>query len=168
MKRWAWITIVTGALAGAVAGEAEAQAFGPQLSYGTDSSLGIGVRMFMPLTGTVSGVDLLGSADYFFGDEPRGVDISWIELNGGLSIPVVLSDNFRPYLGAGLNLAIVSYSYELDPDLDDTETELGINVIAGWQSPRSIGFRPFVEVRGVVGGAEQVVFTAGLTVGGGR
>lgn len=167
MRRWAFGFAMLFAFA--TAGEAAAQAsFGPQLSYGTDSSLGIGVRMIAPLTGTETGIDLIGSADYFFGDEPAGVDISWIELNGGLSIPVVLSDSFRPYLGAGLNLSFVSVKFDDTTFDNDTRTRLGINLLGGWRAESMAGFIPFVEVRAVIAGEEQLVFTAGLTIGGGR
>jgi hypothetical protein len=141
--------------------------FGPQLSYGTDGDLGIGARVFAPLTALAFGVEFTGSADYFFGDEAAGVDVSWIDLNAGIIAPVSIAPSFRPYLGGGLNLAFVSAESDEEPVFETTDTDLGINILAGWRGATT-NFTPFLEVRGVIVGQEQVVFTAGVTFGGAR
>ena len=141
--------------------------FGPQLSYGTDADLGIGARIFAPITALAFGIEFTASADYFFGDESPGTDVSWIDLNAGIVVPVLISPGFWPYLGGGLNLAFVSLESDEEPDLDRSDTQLGINVLTGWRA-ETTNFTPFFEVRGVIAGQSQLVFTAGVAFGGVR
>lgn len=141
--------------------------FGPQLSYGTDADLGIGARVYAPITALAFGVEFTGSADYFFGDEAPGVDVSWIDLNAGVIVPVSIAPAFSPYLGGGVNLAFVSFESEEEADLDRSDAQLGINILAGWRS-ETTNFTPFLEVRSVIAGQQQVVFTAGVAFGGAR
>jgi hypothetical protein len=161
----AWLFVIALTLGSA---PASAQAlFGPQLSYGTDADLGIGARLYAPLMALPFGVEFTGSADYFFGDEPRGVDVSWVDLNAGVIVPVSIAPGFSPYLGGGLNLAFVSAESEEEPNLESSDTWLGINILAGWRRATTY-FTPFVEVRSVIAGQKQVVFTAGVAFGGAR
>ncbi len=154
------VTIATLCLPVTLAAQAT---FGPQLSWGTDSDLGLGARIWAPLSGAPP-FSFTGSADYFFGDERPGTDVSWVEVNGGIVLPVSLAPTFRPYLGGGLNLAFVSVDFEEDPALDRSDVDIGLNLLGGWQGDPS-RFRPFLEVRAVVGGTQQLVLTAGVFFG---
>ena len=173
MTKW---NIVPAVLAlGLFAAPAQAQvAFGPQLSWGSDSDLGIGARVEMPIGGMItddagsilSSMRFIGSGDYFFFDcsNSDDVDCSWIELNANVAVPLPL-EGFSPYVGGGLNVAMVSV--ELDPDVcpvadcDDSNTEVGLNLLGGLGFPLA-SMNAFTEARIELGGGEQFVLSFGF------
>lgn len=156
-------------LACLILGTASASAqpsFGPQLSYGTRSDLGAGVRALVPLRAPAT---LTAGADYFFGDERPGVDVTWVELTGGLTLPLGLDTPWEgdAYAGGAIGLSFVSETRTDTPGDGDSDVFPGVNVLAGWRS-ETRNFASFIEIRAVLGAARQVVFTAGLALGGGR
>lgn len=155
-------------LAGASASDVTAQlAVGPQLSYGTTSDLGAGVRATIPLPRLTPSL-LSGTADYFFGDERPGRDITWVEIAGGLVLPLGIDTPYEGdgYVGAGAGLAFVTDDSEEVVD-GDTDLYPGLNFVAGWRA-ETANFASFVELRGTIGAAGQILITAGLLFGGGR
>jgi opacity protein-like surface antigen len=161
MRKLVTALAVTGAL---VAGVEEASAqvqIGAQVNIATDTDLGIGARVLFGLDQLVVGMEGIASFDYFF---PDGFDF-W-ELNGNVVVPVPITESFEPYLGGGLNLAFISSELDVPGD-DDSDTEIGLNLVGGMKFATT-NFRPFVEVRGTIAGAEQLVFTGGILLGGPR
>ncbi len=165
-KTVVWLAALV--VAGTMASPAGAQvAVGVSANYGTESDFGVGARLMIPFSrvrvGVASQVQLGG--DLFFPGTVEGAaDASWVDLNGNVVFPLRFSEGFRPYLGVGLNLAVRSSD---DTLADDPGTKAGINVVGGWRGSRGAA-APFAEVRGVIGGAEQLVLTFGFAFGGGR
>ena len=164
MRKSMWVSALVAALTvGSVAaGEAQVR-FGGQASIGSDSGLGLGGRLIFPLRADALGADGAIDGNYFFGGG-SAVD-SWIDANVNLRIPVPLTPEFSTRFGAGLNAAFVSF--ESGEVSTETDTEIGLNVLASVGLPAN-NFAPFLELRAVLGGAEQVVLTGGFTVGGSR
>ena len=161
MRKLVTVLAVSAAL---LAGGEEASAqlqLGAQVNIATDTDLGIGARLLFGLEQLVAGMQGAASFDYFF---PDGYDF-W-ELNGNVVVPLPIPGNFEPYVGGGLNLAFISSEVDI-PDVDDSDTEIGLNLVGGLRFATT-NFRPFVEVRGVIAGAEQLVFTGGIMLGGSR
>lgn len=139
-------------------------AFGPQLSYGTDSDFGVGGRAVLGLSQFYESLEGILSGDYFFVD-CGGADCSWIELNANATIPIEISPTLRPYVGGGLNVA--RFSVDLDEFGSSSNTEFGLNVLGGLRFGGT-SFIPFAEARLELGGGEQFVLTGGVLFGGGR
>ena len=124
---------------------------GPQLSYGGDTEFGVGGRMVANVE-SLQHWDFIGTFDVFF---PDG-DVDYWEANGNLAYNFGLPDapSLSPYVGTGLSIAHVSVGSASD-------TDLGINFFVGTQFEGS-STTPFVELRLVAEGADQVVITGGL------
>ena len=141
----------------------------PQGSWGSDSDFGIGARVTYGLAATEStNLELVGSFDYFFPSTDGGADVTYWEINGNVNYVLpVRSEYVRTYLGAGLNVAYASVDLgSVSPGLSGSETEIGLNLLAGVHGTSRIN--PFGEVRFIIAGGEQFVFTAGVnfTLGG--
>jgi hypothetical protein len=140
-----------------------AQRFGVQLNWADDADLGVGARLEVGLpnvfttTGALSRTYLIGSFDYFFDCN----NCTYWELNGNLAVPIAAT-GVDPYVGAGLNIAHISF----DSDIPfDSHTDLGINLLGGLRFP--IGtLSAFGEGRLEVDGGEQFVLTFGILLGG--
>lgn len=162
------------ALALFAATPAQAQiAFGPQVSWGSDSDLGVGARVEVPIgymvtaddRSVLAGLKLIASGDYFFldCDNPFGgaeIDCSYIEINANGAVPLPL-EGFSPYVGGGLNVALVSVDVEGCADCGGSDTEVGLNVLGGLNFPLG-GMNAFAEGRFELGGGEQFVLSAGI------
>jgi len=135
-------------------------AFGPQLSFGGETDLGIGGRVLANVE-SLERWDFIGTFDVWFPDDDGGTDRSAWEINGNLAYNFVVEDSeLNPYAGAGLS--IFHLSVESDgpgPDFDDTD--LGLNLFGGLKFPGQ-SITPFVEVRAVLEAADQVVVTGGI------
>lgn len=129
---------------------------GPQISIADDADVGLGGRIVAGVE-DYSGLEVIGSVDIFF---PDGNFDYW-EINGNAvyNFEIVGAPSLRPYAGGGLNVA----HFDFDDDIPDgdSETELGLNLLAGSKFPLE-GFTPFVEVRGEISGGEQLVITGGF------
>jgi hypothetical protein len=135
--------------------------FGPQASIGSDSGLGLGGRLLFPLRVGALGVDGAIDANYFLGGG-TAVD-SWIDANANVRVPIPLAQDFTFRVGAGVNSTFISLDTP-DAVTTRTDTELGFNVLAAIELVRG-HLAPFLELRVVVGGAEQLVLTGGFTEG---
>jgi hypothetical protein len=139
--------------AGPQAPAAEAQvAFGGQGNWGSEADLGLGGRVLMNVPDT--NLEAVGSIDVFF---PDG-DLDWLDFNANVFYHFHLADSpaVLPYLGGGLNLARLSN--------ETSRTEAGLNIGGGIRFPGA-QVTPFIELRGVVSDADQVVISGGILFG---
>lgn len=128
---------------------------GPQLSLGTDSDVGIGARVVAGVP-RYSGLEFAGTFDVFF---PDG-DYDYWELNGNLLYNFQLPEapSLRLYAGGGLNVARID---DVGPN-DVGDTEVGLNLVGGSKFPNSGPVTPYVELRGIIEGGDQLVLTGGI------
>lgn len=166
-----WLIIAGAVLATGIAAPAAAQVqMGPQLSWGDDSDLGIGLRAqvdfgsFMKQNqSAVSRMTGVVRLDYFFPGCPSGVDCSYIELNADVQYPLDFGTGFEPYVGGGLNFAHASNEVDVPfvGTVSDSHSDVGLNVLGGARF--AIGhFTAFGEGRIELGGGEQFVLTFGV------
>lgn len=164
------------ALSVLAAGTAQAQMkFGGQVLWADDVELGVGARVEIPFanklskTGPLSQTFFIGQFDYFLdpcGDTAgSGVDCSYFEINPGLAVPLKTTSDFRPYLGAGLNIARMSVDAGTLGSTSDTE--MGLNVLGGLKFLLG-GMESFTEARISLGGGEQFAIQFGFLFGGGK
>lgn len=139
---------------------------GVQGSFGDDSDFGVGVRGEYSLEEMVGlPVSAAVSADYFFPDSGDGVDVTWIEVNANALYTVPVSEQIKPYAGAGLNVAYAKVSFDNDyyqGDASNSDTEIGLNILGGAKFDLGLGFTPFAEFRLELSGGEQWVITGGV------
>lgn len=77
-----------------------------------------------------------------------GDDITTIQLNGDVHYHFLVQGSaWRPYLGGGIGVAF--YSFDTPPGFqgDDSQTEVGLNVVVGAIVPTQSGSRFFTELR---------------------
>ncbi len=157
------------AVALVAASTADAQRFGAQLNWGSDSDLGVGARAEFDLagklskSGPLSKAFLITSFDLYFMDCLGADSCSYWELNPSLAIPVgPEARNF--YVGAGINYARASFSF-LGTDISDSQT--GINLLGGMKFPLG-SLSAFTEARFALGGSEQLALSFGILLGGSK
>lgn len=139
--------------------------FAPTLSWGEDADIAVGGRLLVNLGRLISDeggqgrLDLVVPFEWYFDCS----DCTYVEVTPGLILPLTIRD-VGPYLGAGLNIARLS----ADSDGRDTsDVEVGLGLTGGILFP--VGqFAGFAEARATLGGAEQVVATVGIQLGGTR
>jgi hypothetical protein len=138
----------------AAASPAQAQLFGAEILFGSDTDVGVGARVQLPIDANVP-LEFQGSFDLFFPDGPA----DYWEINGNVwyLIDTRASSILVPYIGGGLNIGHAS-----TPGFDDTD--LGVNLGGGarWEFTNTT---PFVEARFVIGGVEQFVIGGGFLFG---
>jgi outer membrane immunogenic protein len=137
--------------------------FGLQLDVGTETDFGIGGRAVFGLQSLFPGTPLDGivSFDYYFPSHPSGTSAHFWEINGNLAYRFRMprSSTLLPYAGGGLNIAHSSASAGT---LSASSTDPDLNILAGTTFRVRGELTPFLEIRGVVGNANQVVFTGGV------
>ena len=131
---------------------ASAQGFrwGPEVSLGTDTDLGLGARAEFDFSG--SALTIIASFDYYFPDGPA---TSW-EINGNLiyNFTIPSAPTVTPYAGGGLNIGHVSSDGVSD-------TDPGLNLLGGTRFDAG-SIMPFVEIKFTIEGVEQFVVTGGI------
>jgi hypothetical protein len=137
--------------------------FGGQVSFGSETDFGIGGRVVFGLAAIAARAPLDGvvTFDYFFPDEPEGIDLTYWEINGNVAYragrpPAVL----QPYLGGGLSIGRMTA--DTTGESRGSETRVGLNVLGGTTLRTRSRVIPFAEARVVVGSNDQVIITAGL------
>jgi len=134
--------------------------FGPQLSFGGDTDLGIGGRVIANVE-SIEHWDFVGTFDVWFLDDGANTDRSAWEATGNLAYNFTIENSaVFPYAGAGLSVFHVSVENEMT-GFDSDDTDLGLNFFGGLEFPGE-SVTPFVEIRGVLDAADQVVITGGL------
>lgn len=101
-----------------------------------------------------SNFEVVGSVDRFFPDN----DLVWWDFNANLfyHFHLVNAPTMVPYLGGGVNVArLSSNNFE--------NSEAGLNLGGGLRFPGDI--TPFIELRAVVSGSDQIVLTGGVLFG---
>ncbi len=130
--------------------------FGVQVNYGNDSKFGIGFRVRHSLRGLFPQTPLsgIGSLDVFF----PGSGVTWFDLNYNAVYNFThrAAPKVAPYAGAGLNFVALSGN-------GGNGSQLGVNVLGGAQFPSAHSrTTPYLEVRGVIGNAGQLLLTGGI------
>jgi len=142
---------------------AQRTSFGVQLDVGTKTDFGIGGRAVFGLASLFPGTPLDGivSFDYYFPSHPSGTSQHFWEINGNLvyRFRVPARSTLRPYGGGGLNIAHSSFTAGT---LSGSGTDADLNILAGTTFKVTGELTPFLEIRGVVGNVNQVVFTGGV------
>lgn len=134
-----------------------------QGNYADDLELGVGGGVNFDVTTLSSGRMIRGEAtlDYYF--DVGGYDFggfgspdatAW-EINANGMIDITSFPGL--YAGAGAHLGDFSFS---DCDLCESDSELGLNILAGWKFSGAKG--PFVQAKLELGGFEQLVITGGV------
>ncbi|MFQ5746524.1 MAG: hypothetical protein ACE5HF_04810 [Gemmatimonadota bacterium] len=134
--------------------------FGAQLDIGDDQDLGLGGRVVLGLV-EPKGFDFVGSFDWFFPDEPPGVDVTYWEINGNLiySLDLPAVPSVGPYIGGGINIA--HRNREFSNGTDASDTDAGLNLLGGATlDTRSV--TPFLELRLEIEGGDQFVVAGGV------
>ncbi len=134
---------------------------GPQLSYGSSSKLGLGVRLHANLR-SPDRLVIIGAFDWFFPDEGSGDSRTYWELNGNVAYRFKIEGTtaVAPYAGGGLNIAYSSRRSEGGGD-GSSHTDLGVNLLGGTLFG-SGPVLPFFELRVELAGGEQFVLTGGV------
>ncbi|MBN2369788.1 MAG: outer membrane beta-barrel protein [Vicinamibacteria bacterium] len=130
---------------------------GLQVSYAEDTDLGIGVRGIYNLENVMSGMEAIGSFDYFFPSTEEGfdVDVSYWELNLNVVYNINLENSsIKPYTGAGLNYAHASVE-------GSSESDVGLNILGGAVFGTG-SIKPFIEAKIEAGGGEQFIVSGGV------
>jgi len=150
----------------AVSTSAHAQRFGGQVSWGSDSDLGFGARVEVPMTNKLGKTEplskafIIGQFDYYLPD-CGGADCSWWELNPSIAIPLK-STSLKPYVGAGLNIA--SITVDLGSFGSASNTEMGLLLLGGLKF--AVGsMDAFSEARLALSGGEQFALSFGVLFG---
>jgi hypothetical protein len=133
---------------------------GPQLSFGSDQDVGLGGRLLANVE-SLERWDFIGTFDWFFPDEPVGQDRTYWEVNGNLAYNFKIPEapTISPYVGAGLGIAHLSIDH--DDGRESSDTDLGLNLLAGTQFHATTVI-PFVEFRIELAGGDQFVITGGV------
>lgn len=131
---------------------ASAQGFrwGPEVSLGTDTDLGLGARGEFDFSG--SALTIIASFDYYF---PDG-SVDYWEINGNLiyNFDIPSAPTVTPYAGGGLNIGHASAEGYSD-------TDPGLNLLGGARFDAG-SIMPFAEVKFTIEGIEQFVVTGGI------
>lgn len=136
---------------------ASAQGFrwGPEVSLGTDTDLGLGARAEFDFSG--SALTIIASFDYYFPDGPA----EYWEINANLiyNFDIPSAPTVTPYAGGGLNIGHRSWD---GPDDDRrSDTDPGLNLLGGTRFDAG-SIMPFVEIKFTIEGVEQFVVTGGI------
>ena len=172
MKRLLGTLMLATALAFGASSEAQAQfTFGPGVAYHDDADLGVGVWFATPMASIHEQVSLWGSFIYFFPDGgtsigSSSVDVSYFEVNGGLSYAFVTEGAIVPFVSAGLNVArySVDYSGPIDDlfDIGASSTDIGLSVGGGIRTSLGDSMTGVAGARLELGGGEGFVIEAGI------
>ena len=119
--------------------------------YTDSEAIGVGAGLLTPI-GSTSRWFFNPNVEVAFGDEENLVGVNgdfhydfWNSGNSGMTA----------WLGGGPALLMTN------PDAGDTETDLGLNVLAGLGGTGG-AVRPFAQVKGIVADESQVVLQGGI------
>jgi hypothetical protein len=160
-------TILAGAavaagLAFATPSTASAQmGFLVQANYADDFEFGAGAGLTFGLGSLTTNSGIRGEAtfDYYFDvgfdAGPFSADAKAYEINANALMDI--KSVMGLYVGAGAHYGSFSFS---DCDLCESDSEIGLNLLGGWNFSGSKG--PFVQAKFELGGFEQLVITGGF------
>ncbi len=161
----------------AVSRPLEAQArFGANLSWGSDTDIGLGARLGFGLGELTRRNKIEGQAtfDYFF---PKHFNV-W-EVTGNGIYHLTNTGTVAPYLGAGLGYAHASASDQIylanrfvRPGLSvarlgsySSDSKFFLNLLGGVRFKPTGNIQPFAEARAEIGNGSQLVLTGGVYFG---
>jgi hypothetical protein len=150
MKKTLFIATAMLCLAGAESASAQGFRWGPEVSLGTDTDLGLGARAEFDFSG--SALTIIASFDYYFPDGP----VDYWEINANLiyNFDIPSAPTVTPYAGGGLNIGHASGD-------GFSDTDPGLNLLGGTRFDAG-SIMPFVEVKFTIEGVEQFVITGGI------
>jgi hypothetical protein len=136
--------------------------FGGQLVYGDDQDLGLGARIEFDTPDLQERTRVQADFNWYFPDDGPFDDRDFWEIDLNLLFevgPASGTDDVGYYLGGGLNFAYASW--EFVGGGDDSEKDLGVNLLGGVELP--IGMLTTIgELRVTIAGSEQ--YTLGIGV----
>lgn len=101
--------------------------------------------------------------NFFFLEDIPGIDVGWTTFN--LDAHYILSDNgsFQLYGIGGLNIAFIKVGIDLGAfgSVNETTTEIGLNLGGGARLLVSERFAPFAELKYIIGNGSQLVIFLG-------
>ena len=129
---------------------------GGQLSFAQDVNAGVGLRLEDALTPPSSHeLRLMASFDYYFPNTP----FQYWELNGDIAWAFPLAPaRLSLYVGGGVNIA--RSGVRGVPDA--AQTNLGLNLLAGFRFLTGTRATPYVELRPELGGGNRLVISTGV------
>lgn len=136
--------------------------FGGQLVYGDDSDIGIGARIEIDTPELAEHSRIQLDFNWYFPDDPPGANLTFWEANMNWLHQVGPDGGEGAasyYLGGGLNFAYASVDY--DAGGDDSEKDLGVNLLGGVAIPFGI-VTGIGEVRITIAGSEQYALGVGF------
>jgi opacity protein-like surface antigen len=164
---------------GAATAEAQVR-FGANLSWGSDTELGLGARLGFGL-GSVSNrspVEGYATFDYYF---PEG--FNYWELSGNVLYRIPAQSSLKPYAGAGLFYGYGSVDDSYTPPLRlgapapglsfsqarlgefGTDSGFGFNLMGGLRFAAVGNVQPFAEVKLAIASGTQLVLAGGVLFG---
>ena len=177
MKRfYILLALLTLGLLALPSGNASAQSFtfGPHLIYDLDvESLGVGAQARANVNLGGYALILNPSLEYYFMDDGEIFDENFSQSLMQLNVDLLYQfqgteGTFSPYAGAGLAIARYSYDYDAPGlDLDDSNTDTGLNLIAGATMNAQGSFQPFGQAYLTVGDGTRIGVKVGVMIGGG-
>jgi len=137
-------------LVGVESASAQGFRWGPEVSLGTDTDLGLGARGEFDFNG--SPLTIIASFDYYF---PDG-SVDYWEINGNLiyNFNIPSAPTVTPYAGGGLNIGHASADGYSD-------TDPGLNLLGGVRFDAG-SIMPFIETKFTIEGVDQFVVTGGI------
>jgi hypothetical protein len=126
---------------------------GPNVEYASNSlDFGIGAQFAYPI---VNRFDIYPSFNYYF----PGNSVHVWTLSGDVRYwPDIKMKNPGLYAGAGLNYTHTSVSVG---GLSASSSDVGLNLFGGWDF-KQVSWRPFAQLRIVVGNADRVEIGGGV------
>ena len=142
---------------------------GAALTGGSSSGFGVGARVEYALDVLLPNLGVAGGVNVFFPSDPYD---GWWEINAAALYRFEVTDWLTPYAGGGLAFASWKKQYPDDEYSgfssqrpSEHHSSFAVNAIGGCTFDFDIGFTPFVEVRGGVGGGNGLEITAGALIG---
>jgi hypothetical protein len=130
---------------------------GPNVEYASNSlDIGIGAQFAYPI---VNRFDIYPSFNYYF----PGNSVHVWSLSGDVRYwPDIKMKNAGLYAGAGLNYTHSSVSTTiLGNKVSASSSDVGLNLFGGWDF-KQVSWRPFAQLRIVVGNADRVEIGGGV------
>jgi opacity protein-like surface antigen len=97
---------------------------------------------------------------WVFGDRKDSDNVSDFAINANVFYHFQEQRRATPYLGFGVNLNFFTIDV---PGDDESQTELGLNLLGGMLLPVSSGVTAFVEGRYVATELDQIMLLGGMT-----
>ena len=95
-----------------------------------------------------------------------GDDMTLVAINPEVMYLFTTESEWVPYAGGGVGLNFYNWDDNgVAPGVDDSEFEVGLNLLAGLEKQISPGLDCFIEVKFGVGDSPDAKFTTGLTWG---